>query len=320
MLGVHVISLFCCKERLVARLPQPRWNHATLREKMVFVNALTGPKKQKLGHLSEIRYVNNNEKYRSYMSFTQSQAREIQESLSQIGISKAEQAAYMALLGMGVTTATPLAQALSIPLTTAQSLLKRLANIGVVHVTKRKSRSVYEAKDPQILKGLLEQRLQEVTNVIPLLKSLRADPVSGARIRIYTRERVSDIFKQALLSKEKIIYEIVAAKDLQDVLGERFHFSKRRVEQSVHLKSLRVEKQETKKYNQSIHQKELREARFLPREFDFTCSILFWDTTIAFITPGKEGLAWMVQSTSFVTLFKQLFDVLWSVSRKMETL
>ena len=246
--------------------------------------------------------------------------REVQESLSQVGLSDAEQKAYLSLLELGVSTATPLAHALSIPLTTAQSLLQRLATIGVVHVTKRQSRSVYEAKDPQIFKTLLEQRLQDVTQIIPFLKELRSEQKGPARIRIYTRERATDVFRQALLTKDKQVYEIVSAKDIQDVLGERFHFTKRRVEHGVRLKSLRVEAREIKKYHQRIHERELREARFLPRDFTFQCSIMFWEHTVAFFTPVSEGLVWMVYSPSFTQTMKQLFDLLWSVSRKMETL
>lgn len=254
------------------------------------------------------------------MPIASSHQAEVQESLTEMGLSRAEQGAYLALLEMGRTTATPLAHALSVPLTTAQSLLQRLATMGIVEVTKQKSRAVYEAKDPQVFKILLEQRLQDIGHIIPILKELRADKKTSASIRVYTRERVADIFLQALSSKQKIVYEIVAAKDLQQVLGERFHFTKRRIEKKIQLKSLRVEAQEVKKYNQKIHERELREARFLPRDLTFQCSVIFWDDTIAFFTSANEGLAWIVQSSSMVIMQKQIFELLWSVSRKMETI
>lgn len=45
-----------------------------------------------------------------------------------------------------------------------------------------------------------------------------------------------------------------------------------------------------------------------------------WDYTVAFFTPASEGLVWIVHSKSFAQMIKQLFDLLWSVSRKMEAL
>lgn len=253
------------------------------------------------------------------MSFTASQTQEIRETLAQIGLSEQEQRAYTTLLELGVVTATPVAQALSIPLTTAQSLLQRLAKRGIVHVSKRKTRSVYEAKDPVVFKNLLEQSLRDIGNVIPLLRSLKTDELTPSKIRVYQRDRVTDIFRQALTSKEKMVYEIVSARSLQALLGERFHFSRRRIEAGVHLKSLRVEAHELKKYSHATHQRELREAKFLPRDFDFTSSVLFWDTTVAFLTDEKEGNAVVIQSAALSLMMRQMFELLWSVSRKMET-
>lgn len=253
------------------------------------------------------------------MSLSTTEQKEIQETLAQVGLSPLEQRAYLALLENGVSTATPIAQLLSLPLTTTQSLLARLAKRGIVHVTKRKSRSVYEAKDPVAFKTLLEQTLQEVAHMIPLLRSMRAEQSAPMRVRIYERERMTDIFRQALLSKEKRVYEIVSAKDLQEILGERFHFSKRRVAAGIHLKSLRIEAREIKKYSSASHVRELREAKFLPKELTFTCSVLFWDQTVAFFTAANEGVAWVVQSASFSQMIRQLFELLWSISRKMET-
>lgn len=253
------------------------------------------------------------------MSFTASQTQEIRETLAQIGLSEQEQRAYRTLLELGVVTATPVAQALSIPLTTAQSLLQRLAKRGIVHVSRRKTRSVYEAKDPVVFKNLLEQSLRDIGNVIPLLRSLKTDELTPSKIRVYQRDRVTDIFRQALTSKEKMVYEIVSARSLQALLGERFHFSRRRIEVGVHLKSLRVEAHELKKYSQVTHQRELREAKFLPRDFDFTSSVLFWDTTVAFLTDEKEGNAVVIQSAALSLMMRQMFELLWSVSRKMET-
>lgn len=250
---------------------------------------------------------------------TTTEQKEIQETLTQVGLSLPEQKAYLALLENGVSTATPIAQGLSVPLTTAQSLLQRLVKKGVVHVTKRKSRSVYEAKDPIAFKTLLEQTLQEVGTMIPLLRALKAEQTAPTRVRIYQRERMTDIFRQALLSREKMVYEIVSARDFQETIGERFHFTKRRMAAKVHLKSLRIEAHEIKKYNQASHVRELREAKFLPKELTFTCSLLCWDQTVAFFTAANEGVAWVVQSASLSHMIRQLFELLWSVSRRMET-
>lgn len=253
------------------------------------------------------------------MSLAPSQHKEIAETLERAGLSAPEQKAYLDLLANGASSATPVARRIGLPATTVQAILNRLGAKGVVHTSKHKSRSVYEAKDPVVFKNLLEQSLREITQAIPLLKELKADAAAPAKIRIYARERATDVFRQALSCKEKTIYEIVSAKDLQETLGERFHFTRRRVASGIALKSLRVEAAEIKKYSKDTHAQELREAKFLPREFTFPCSVMFWDDTVAFFAAAPEDLAWTVRSPSFRAMQQQLFDLLWSLGRKMET-
>lgn len=245
--------------------------------------------------------------------------KEICEVLERFGLGASEREVYVALLGGKRMTVTPLARLVDMPVTTVQSIVNRLVERGLVHVTVRKSRHVYEADDPSVLRRLLEREIEQVASIIPLLKKIHSGSEVSPKIKVYYRDRISDIFHQALKTKNKLIYEIVAAKEFQEVIGERLHFTKLRLQHGVRLKSLRVESREIKKYSVAAHIRELREAKFLPREINFRCSITFWDDTVAFITPSDEGLAWMVESKSFRETIQQLFDLLWSVSRRMET-
>jgi len=245
--------------------------------------------------------------------------KEVQEVLNSFGLGEKDQLVYLALLGQGVSTLSPLAKLTGFPLTTIQSVLKRLVSFGLVGITKEKSRQVYQAEDPTVLKKIFERRAEEAESIVPILRQLKIEPVLGARIRVFERERVTDIFNEALESKSKVIYEIVSAKDFQEIIGEKFHFTRRRLAKGIHLKSLRVEEFEIKKYSKKIHERELREAKFLPVEMSFRGSIMFWDNTVAFFTSKDEHLAWVVESQSIREMNQQTFELFWSVSRRMET-
>lgn len=254
-----------------------------------------------------------------FNSLASAQQKEINEILEKFGLGQKDRAAYLALLELGQTTVGPLARAIGVPVTTAQSVVGRLVKSGLVDISNKRSRHLYEAHDPIVMKRILERSLQELGQTLPLLQSLKAERAGESKIRVYFRERATDIFHEALATKDKLVYEIVSARDFQDVLGEKFHFTRRRVANKINLKSLRVEAHEIKKYSESTHRRELREAKFLPREFTFRASVMFWDDTVAFFTTKNEALAWTVQSPAIREMFQQLFDVLWSVSRRMET-
>jgi sugar-specific transcriptional regulator TrmB len=245
--------------------------------------------------------------------------KEIYEVLSGFGLKKKDQDVYLGLIQIGQSTITPLATAVQLPVTTVQSVLQRLVQKGLVDISKQKTRRVYEANNPSVMKRILEQQAQEVAGVIPFLQELRTEPLLAPQIKIYQRERVRAIFHKALRCKKKLVYEIVSADDFQRIIGEKFHFTRRRVKQKVRLNSLRVESHEIKNYSKKTHERELRKAKFLPSELTFRSSIMFWDDTVAFFTTKEEGLAWTVESKTLVATYKQLFDLLWSIGRRMET-
>lgn len=255
-----------------------------------------------------------------FKSFSKLEQKEITEVLEQFGLNEKECEVYFALLEFGKTSITPISKVVRFPPTTVQSVLDRLEKKGLLSVTMRKSRHIYEANNPAILRKILERELQDISNIIPLLKKIKPEKDICSKIRVYYRERMVDIFHEALKTENKLIFEIISAKDLQEILGEKFHFTKKRIQNKVYLKSLRIEEREIKKYDQKIHEEELREAKFLPRELTFCSSIMFWDNKVAFFTTKEEGLTWVVESKVLSETMRQLFDLLWSVSRKMETM
>ena len=250
----------------------------------------------------------------------ETQKKELQETLSGFGLNQKDQDVYLVLLGLGQTSLSPLSQKTQLPLTTVQSVMKRLAKKGLVKLSKRKSRHIYQAHDPSVFKDLLKEQATALSGILPLLETLQSTTDTQASIRIFERERVTEILNESLTCKSKLVYEIVSAKPFQELIGEKYHYTKRRVREHIQLKSLRVRSTEIKKYNASTHANELREARFLPSEFTFEANILMWDNTLALLSTQSEGAHVLITSKSLHTMFQQLFDLLWSVSGKMETL
>src|SRR5688572_7571079 len=168
-------------------------------------------------------------------TLTALQRKEIDEVLADFGLKDKERRTYVALLPLGRVPLMPAARAAGLKPTTAQSVLARLAEKGLVTLTTRGARHSFEAAEPAALRRLLERRQEEVTAIIPLLKSLRAEPPAVAKVQVHYRDRMTEPFHLALAAKSKQVLEIVAARDLQQVLGERFHFTRRRVKAGVRL-------------------------------------------------------------------------------------
>lgn len=247
------------------------------------------------------------------------QNKEVAEVLNKFGLNDKEKEVYLGLIQSGPSTLTPLSKMLRLPITTIQSILNRLHNEGLVGISKNRGRHVYEAYDPAVLKKIREEEIKNITSILPFLKKLQGEGSALTKVRVFYRERMSDIFLEALEAKSKVVYEVISGRDIQDILGEKFHFTRRRLEKGIHLKSLRIEKNEIKKYSRETHLKEMREAKFLPKEMTFKANLMFWDNQVAIFSSKNEGLALLIESVSIKEMVEQIFDLLWSVSRRMET-
>ena len=97
---------------------------------------------------------------------------EINEALSNFGLLPNEQAVYLALLSSGPNTITPLGRSLHLPITTVQSIANRLHERGLVNITKNKSRHVYSALDPAVLRKSSRNVYTKSVQLSPFSKPL----------------------------------------------------------------------------------------------------------------------------------------------------
>ena len=73
---------------------------------------------------------------------TKLEQKEISEVLTGFGLGEKDQNVYLGLLEMGQTSITPLSRMLNLPVTTVQSVMNRLVKVGIVEVSKKKSKNI----------------------------------------------------------------------------------------------------------------------------------------------------------------------------------
>ncbi len=120
-------------------------------------------------------------------TLTKLEKQEIAEALEQFGLNEKERIVYFSLLISGKSSITHISNHARLPLTTVQSVLFRLERRGLLDVNMRRSRHIYEAKDPQVFKKILEREAEEIAGIIPLLPKMKSEEKVYSQIRIYYR-------------------------------------------------------------------------------------------------------------------------------------
>ena len=82
----------------------------------------------------------------------------IEKVLTEIGLTKLEAKAYLALLSLGSSTALPIARKANIKRTSIYNFIDHLIDIGLVSKTTKNSRAIFVAEPPERLANILEEK------------------------------------------------------------------------------------------------------------------------------------------------------------------
>lgn len=241
----------------------------------------------------------------------------IQAILKECGLSASKSQVYLAALQVGTGTAQDIAAKAGIPRTTAHEILQQLKNEGLVNFTTKGRTLFFTAEKPTKIQSMLRDRERKIANVMPELLSLYKTAGSRPSVRVYEgREGVKTVLEDTLTSTTKKLYGILSMTDLYDVPGKEYmkEYVERRVAQGITLQVIRSEEKEAES-TWPTSEGELRELRYAPRSFIFPMTVYLYDNKVAIISTQKEMFGMIIESHDFYATIKNLFDIMWQVSR-----
>lgn len=237
--------------------------------------------------------------------------------LEGVGLDKSKSPVYLASLQVGTGSAQEIAKKAGVPRTTAHEVLQHLVALGLVSfVTKGRVRT-YTAEHPETLKKLLQEKERKLDTIMPELFSLVHAGGMRPRVRFYDGEAgVRAVFEDTLTTKDKKLYGILSMADLFQIPGKEFmdRYVERRVAAGIRLHVIRSEEKEvTETWPTST--KEHREMHYAPKEMIFPMTMYLYDNKVGLIGTEKENFGMIIESLDFFRTQKNLFDVLWQVTR-----
>jgi len=102
-------------------------------------------------------------------------------------------------------------------------------------------------------------------------------------------------------------------------LGPRYlrQWIQRKAKKGIRDKGLRTKKEELKEELFSEQKKYLREIRYTPMEILVGASLSIYDQKVAFITSSKESFGFVIESTEFSQMMKNIFNLVWNMSQPL---
>ena len=259
-----------------------------------------------------------------YNASMENRTLQIQELLSQIGLSSKEISVYLGLLELGKGTVSQISRKAGINRTTGYDILDSLLTKGLVSVSGKEPKQEYIAESPDQITKYLEEKikrdqeaLEQTKKLLPELKTMH-NVNDRPRVRFYEGiQGLIDVYEDTLTAKEPIV-AYASYEDMHSLLSKYFEtYYKRRAEAGIHARGI-VPATPMAYERRELNEKERRELSLVPKEkFGFTPDIEIYDNKIM-IASWRERLGIIIESAEIADAMKKIFELAWAEAKRLD--
>ncbi|HLC74900.1 MAG TPA: helix-turn-helix domain-containing protein [Candidatus Nanoarchaeia archaeon] len=238
-----------------------------------------------------------------------------EEVLVDLGLSRNEAKAYLALLEIGPSQTGKIAERSQMHRANVYDALERLYTKGLCSKSKKESMNYYTATDPKNLFNFIKAKERQLEDIMPQLQLLRELTFSQSQAAVYEgADAFMNMLHDFLHFKEPILsYGI--PQNAPDLLKTKIpHFHKKRIPLKIPMKHIyNHNAQERIAYLNSMPH---TEARYLPAKFDSQVSTNICGDEIILAVWISPPLSIRIKDKRIADAYKRYFDVLWNAAVK----
>ena len=248
---------------------------------------------------------------------------DLQALFEGIGLNHHESTVYMHLLAHGEMAASKIGVATRIPRSTVRGVLDKLCERGLVTKIYKRNTQYYSCKPAsawiKYLKHEAEQtekHLAEIQAALPMISALHGRSNIVPKVRVFEGpEQVKEAFNSTLYVEGlKEICVLTSYEFLKHPLlrkNDDAFYIPLRVKKGITLRSL-VGKTDLKDKYKKSEPLELRQRRFLPKDYQFPGTFyIYGDCVLYFSASDDEYIAIIVESALMARTMKALFEFMW---------
>lgn len=244
--------------------------------------------------------------------------------LEEIGLTKTETKIYLALLRLGETTTTRLVRDSGIHASKVYEFLDKLERKGLVSHVVRSNKKHFSAAGPQVLKEMLREKRDEITEqekrvdaLIPDLERMRSAGSGMIQAEIYEGMRgVKSAYERMLsvLGNGGTQYVIGAPKRGNELVeGFLIDWHKRRVKKGIKCKY--IYDSDARQYGKVREKMPLTEVRYLPKKMASPVWIeIFGDCVMIGHIRGMGAVLFLIHDSEIAKGYLGYFGMVWEAS------
>ena len=240
---------------------------------------------------------------------------ETEKILEELGLSKNEAKAYLAVLELGSATANTIAKKSGVHRTNVYDSLKRLTERGLVNHISSGNKTTYGAADPEELLNVIKEKEYRLRDVLPELR-LTKDMAPQNDVHIYEGiAAVRNLLNHFLeLGETRYVYGVpkTASELLSTFFLENYH--KRRAQAKLSMKH--IYNSDARDRVSYLRAKPLTQVRCLPHKYDSPVATSICKDEVVLTLYSKPPISIQIKSKPIAEAYKRYFDLLWEIAEE----
>ena len=252
------------------------------------------------------------------------------KDLVDYGLSEKEAQMYIALLELEIAPVNEVAKKADVNRSSAYVVLESLKEKGLVAVSDDASVQQFVASSPEVLLRTAKdssQRqahvLERLKEIVPELKGLHKGLKKKPKVIVYEgKEGLITSFEKTLDSKEKIMRVASSLNNLTKILPKKFFidYINKRIDAGVKLKGIHPNGLFEKIILKTTPSADFDEVVLVPKsEYKFPADIAIFDDTIGYMSKEDGGVAISIESKEIAEVMKNIFDLAYTESKRMQS-
>lgn len=236
------------------------------------------------------------------------------EKLKHIGLNDKEIKVYLALLELGDSLVSEIADKTKINRSLLYSILSDLANKGIVTYILKNSVRYYRAAEPEKILSVLKEKEKAFESILPDLTSLYKPRAKKPIVEILEgREGLKTILNDVLRLKEEWFAFNVPGKG-PEILGSAVHlFEKERQKERIKLNVICMKTEEGMKRGKEFSKMKYTFVKYMPETYSSPASNWIYGDRVTIIYWNKEfPFAVRIIDKSLADSYKNYFKTLWN--------
>lgn len=235
---------------------------------------------------------------------------EIKKTLQEFGLTEKESQVYLLLLSQTLT-ASEIAQKTNIHRINVYDILERLQEKGLISFSMIGKRKVYETTDPKKLLQDIDDKRQNILNIMPQLLDIKKTQKEPQEVTVYKDYNgIKSIMDEHTHSKTPVCL-FSSGWGLRTYFPDYYDiYNDRLVKNKVDIRIIF-----SKKFKDQILPK-VYKVRYLPVEYAFPSSTTVYGNKVLIVMWSESPLAILIKGKEVADSYRHYFEMLWNHAEK----